>query len=137
MKINFTEIAQWENIMMINNKINCNEQGQIDFIWGFCCLYFKIYPSIKGVISVPTLILHVLVWAHLRLMNTGFRDYRSNETNQNKYAQVKRNLAKNKWRRVQHYADAKTSIVQEIITANVICMIDICIRPDKIDLTLL
>ena len=40
---------------------------------------------------------------------------RSNETDRDKYAQVKRNLAKNKWRHVQHYADAKTSIVREIM----------------------
>ncbi|HBC94539.1 MAG TPA: hypothetical protein DCZ10_16970 [Pelotomaculum sp.] len=45
-----------------------------------------------------------------------FRDWlRSNETDRDKYAQVKRSLAKNKWRHVQHYADAKTSIVQEIM----------------------
>ncbi len=45
-----------------------------------------------------------------------FRDWlRSNETDRNKYAQVKRDLAKNKWRHIQNYADAKTSIVQEIM----------------------
>lgn len=45
-----------------------------------------------------------------------FRDWlRSNESDREKYAQVKRSLAKNKWRHVQHYADAKTSIVQEIM----------------------
>lgn len=45
-----------------------------------------------------------------------FRDWlRSNESDRDKYAQVKRNLANNKWRHVQHYADAKTSIVQEIM----------------------
>ena len=45
-----------------------------------------------------------------------FRDWlRSNEKDREKYAQVKLNLAKNKWRHVQHYADAKTSIVQEIM----------------------
>ncbi|MED3625522.1 GrpB family protein [Neobacillus thermocopriae] len=45
-----------------------------------------------------------------------FRDWlRTNETDREKYAQVKRNLAKKKWRHVQHYADAKTSIVQEIM----------------------
>lgn len=45
-----------------------------------------------------------------------FRDWlRSNETDREKYAQVKRGLAKNKWRHVQHYADAKTLIVQEIM----------------------
>ncbi|MGI6425388.1 MAG: GrpB family protein [Tepidanaerobacteraceae bacterium] len=45
-----------------------------------------------------------------------FRDWlRLNESDRDKYAQVKRSLAKNKWRHVQHYADAKTSIVQEIM----------------------
>ena len=45
-----------------------------------------------------------------------FRDWlRSNESDREKYAQVKRSLAKSKWRHVQHYADAKTLIVQEIM----------------------
>ncbi len=45
-----------------------------------------------------------------------FRDWlRTNDADRDKYAQVKRNLAKNKWRHVQHYADAKTSIVREIM----------------------
>ena len=45
-----------------------------------------------------------------------FRDWlRSDEKDRDKYAEVKRRLAKNKWRHVQHYADAKTSIVQEIM----------------------
>lgn len=45
-----------------------------------------------------------------------FRDWlRFNEKDRDKYAQAKRRLAKNKWRHVQHYADAKTSIVQEIM----------------------
>ncbi len=45
-----------------------------------------------------------------------FRDWlRFNESDRDKYAQVKRSLAKNKWRHVQHYADAETSIVREIM----------------------
>ncbi|HHX94896.1 MAG TPA: GrpB family protein [Clostridia bacterium] len=45
-----------------------------------------------------------------------FRNWlRFNESNRKKYAQVKRSLAKNKWRHVQHYADAKSSVVQEIM----------------------
>lgn len=45
-----------------------------------------------------------------------FRDWlRTNDADRDKYAQVKRSLAKNKWRHVQHYANAKTSIVQEIM----------------------
>lgn len=45
-----------------------------------------------------------------------FRDWlRFNESDREKYAQMKRKLAKNKWRHVQHYADAKTSIVHEIM----------------------
>ena len=45
-----------------------------------------------------------------------FRDWlRTNDTDRDKYAQVKRSLAKNKWRHVQHYANAKTAIVHEIM----------------------
>ncbi|SHK80215.1 GrpB family protein [Desulforamulus aeronauticus] len=45
-----------------------------------------------------------------------FRNWlRVNDTERDKYAQVKRSLAKNKWRHVQHYADAKTSIIREIM----------------------
>ncbi len=45
-----------------------------------------------------------------------FRDrLRANATDRIKYAEVKRRLAKNMWRHVQHYADAKTAIVEEII----------------------
>jgi len=45
-----------------------------------------------------------------------FRDWlRSNQDEREKYAQAKLKLAKNRWRHVQHYADAKTSIVREII----------------------
>lgn len=46
----------------------------------------------------------------------GFRDWlRSNKADRDKYAQVKQSLAKNNWRHVQHYADAKTSIIKEIM----------------------
>ncbi|SHI68833.1 GrpB family protein [Lutispora thermophila] len=45
-----------------------------------------------------------------------FRDWlRSNEADRKIYEEVKRGLANKKWRYVQHYADAKTSIVQEIM----------------------
>ena len=45
-----------------------------------------------------------------------FRDrLRSNEADRDAYLQVKRNLAKRTWRHVQHYADAKTTIVEQII----------------------
>lgn len=45
-----------------------------------------------------------------------FRDWlRTNNSDRDKYARVKRNLAKREWRHVQHYADAKDSIVQEIM----------------------
>lgn len=52
-----------------------------------------------------------------------FRDWlRSNEGDRDKYAQVKRSLAETTWRHVQHYADAKTSIIQEIMErANAKC----------------
>lgn len=45
-----------------------------------------------------------------------FRDWlRTNQADRDKYAQVKRDLANRNWRHIQHYADAKTSIVQEIM----------------------
>ncbi|WMM33765.1 GrpB family protein [Shouchella clausii] len=45
-----------------------------------------------------------------------FRDLlRSNNADRDKYASVKRHLAQRQWRHVQHYADAKSGIVQEIM----------------------
>jgi GrpB-like predicted nucleotidyltransferase (UPF0157 family) len=45
-----------------------------------------------------------------------FRDrLRANDTDRDAYLQVKRDLAKRTWRHVQHYADAKTVIVEQII----------------------
>ena len=45
-----------------------------------------------------------------------FRDWlRANDAERDAYLQVKRDLAKRTWRHVQHYADAKTAIVQEIV----------------------
>ncbi len=45
-----------------------------------------------------------------------FRDWlRANKDDREKYAEAKRALAKKKWRHVQHYADAKTSIIMEIM----------------------
>lgn len=45
-----------------------------------------------------------------------FRDWlRVNDSDREKYAEVKRSLALRTWRHVQHYADAKTRIVQEIM----------------------
>ncbi|CAH0121931.1 MULTISPECIES: GrpB family protein [unclassified Paenibacillus] len=45
-----------------------------------------------------------------------FRDWlRSNDTDRDHYARAKRDLAQRVWRHVQHYADAKTAIVQEIM----------------------
>ncbi len=45
-----------------------------------------------------------------------FRDWlRANNTDRENYARVKRSLAQREWRHVQHYADAKDSIVQEIM----------------------
>ncbi len=47
---------------------------------------------------------------------TGFRDWlRSHPADRELYAQAKRDLAGRTWRWVQDYADAKTSIVEEII----------------------
>jgi GrpB-like predicted nucleotidyltransferase (UPF0157 family) len=45
-----------------------------------------------------------------------FRDWlRTNEMDRDNYARVKCRLAQQVWRHVQNYADAKTSIVQEIL----------------------
>jgi D-3-phosphoglycerate dehydrogenase / 2-oxoglutarate reductase len=46
-----------------------------------------------------------------------FRDrLRNSEADRDRYAQVKRVLARTEWRHVQHYADAKTTVVEEIIS---------------------
>ena len=45
-----------------------------------------------------------------------FRDWlRANDADRDAYLQVKRDLAQRTWRHVQHYADAKTAIVEQII----------------------
>jgi GrpB-like predicted nucleotidyltransferase (UPF0157 family) len=45
-----------------------------------------------------------------------FRDWlRTHDADPEAYLQVKRDLARRTWRHVQHYADAKTVIVEEII----------------------
>ncbi|MGN6793791.1 MAG: GrpB family protein [Streptosporangiaceae bacterium] len=45
-----------------------------------------------------------------------FRDWlRKNDADRDAYLQVKRDLAMRTWRHVQHYADAKTEIVEHII----------------------
>jgi GrpB-like predicted nucleotidyltransferase (UPF0157 family) len=45
-----------------------------------------------------------------------FRDWlRTNDADRDAYLQVKQDLARRTWRHVQHYADAKTAIVQEIV----------------------
>ncbi|MDD3641723.1 MAG: GrpB family protein [Atribacterota bacterium] len=45
-----------------------------------------------------------------------FRDWlRTHKADRDKYARVKKSLAKNKWRHVQHYADAKTEVILEIM----------------------
>jgi GrpB-like predicted nucleotidyltransferase (UPF0157 family) len=45
-----------------------------------------------------------------------FRDWlRANGADRDAYLQVKRDLAKRTWRHVQHYTDAKTTIVEQII----------------------
>jgi GrpB-like predicted nucleotidyltransferase (UPF0157 family) len=46
-----------------------------------------------------------------------FRDWlRSNESDRNLYARVKRELAQRDWKLVQDYADAKTEVVQQIMS---------------------
>ncbi|MBO0831876.1 MAG: GrpB family protein, partial [Actinobacteria bacterium] len=45
-----------------------------------------------------------------------FRDWlRSHDDERDAYLAVKRDLAERTWRHVQHYADAKTAIVQQIL----------------------
>jgi len=45
-----------------------------------------------------------------------FRDWlRENDPDRDAYVRVKRNLAQQKWRHVQHYADAKSAVVAEIM----------------------
>jgi len=45
-----------------------------------------------------------------------FRDWlRANEDDREKYARAKRELAARVWRYVQHYADAKTAVIREIM----------------------
>jgi GrpB-like predicted nucleotidyltransferase (UPF0157 family) len=45
-----------------------------------------------------------------------FRDWlRASDAERDAYLQVKRDLAQRTWRHVQHYADAKSAIVQEIM----------------------
>jgi GrpB-like predicted nucleotidyltransferase (UPF0157 family) len=45
-----------------------------------------------------------------------FRDWlRSNDTDRELYERTKRELAKRTWKYVQNYADAKTSVVEEIV----------------------
>ena len=45
-----------------------------------------------------------------------FRDWlRADEADRDAYLRVKRDLAKRTWRHVQHYADSKTAIVQQVM----------------------
>jgi GrpB-like predicted nucleotidyltransferase (UPF0157 family) len=45
-----------------------------------------------------------------------FRDWlRATAADRDRYAEVKRELAKRTWRHVQHYADAKTAVIQDIM----------------------
>lgn len=45
-----------------------------------------------------------------------FRDWlRANDVDRDRYAEAKRSLARRVWRHVQHYADAKTSVIREIM----------------------
>jgi GrpB-like predicted nucleotidyltransferase (UPF0157 family) len=47
-----------------------------------------------------------------------FRDQlRSSDRDRDRYARIKRGLAQRTWRHVQHYADAKTAVVHQILDA--------------------
>ena len=57
-----------------------------------------------------------------------FRDHlRSDSTDRELYEQAKQELAKRTWKYVQHYADAKSAVVEEIITRSGIPPRD-CVR---------
>jgi GrpB-like predicted nucleotidyltransferase (UPF0157 family) len=46
----------------------------------------------------------------------GFRDWlRTHDDDRRRYEQAKRDLAARRWTYVQHYADAKTAVIEEII----------------------
>lgn len=46
-----------------------------------------------------------------------FRDWlRSRENDRQKYEQAKRKLARQTWKHIQHYADAKSAVIKEIMT---------------------
>jgi GrpB-like predicted nucleotidyltransferase (UPF0157 family) len=46
-----------------------------------------------------------------------FRNWlRSNESDRRLYERTKRELARNNWKYMQNYADAKTTVVNEILT---------------------
>jgi GrpB-like predicted nucleotidyltransferase (UPF0157 family) len=46
-----------------------------------------------------------------------FRDWlRSHPEDRERYASEKRRLAQKTWKHVQHYADAKTGVIEEILT---------------------
>jgi GrpB-like predicted nucleotidyltransferase (UPF0157 family) len=46
-----------------------------------------------------------------------FRDWlRANDDDRDAYLRVKRDLAQRTWRHVQHYADSKTPVIEEIMT---------------------
>ncbi len=46
----------------------------------------------------------------------GFRDWlRTHDDDRDRYAAVKRELARRRWRYVQNYADAKTDVIKEIL----------------------
>ena len=50
-----------------------------------------------------------------------FRDWlRSHENDKQIYAQAKRELARQTWQHVQHYADAKTTVIHEIMKRTLI-----------------
>jgi GrpB-like predicted nucleotidyltransferase (UPF0157 family) len=45
-----------------------------------------------------------------------FRDHlRTHPADRDRYEQVKRSLASRSWKYVQHYADAKTEVIEEIL----------------------
>ncbi|HWT25227.1 MAG TPA: GrpB family protein [Solirubrobacteraceae bacterium] len=65
----------------------------------------------------PATQVHVLTAGHFEIDRMlAFRDrLRTDDDARERYAATKRRLAARRWRHVQHYADAKTEVIEEIL----------------------
>jgi GrpB-like predicted nucleotidyltransferase (UPF0157 family) len=73
--------------------------------------------SVPGLPAKPNINLHVFSAGCLEVDRMlRFRDWlRVNPADRDRYALAKRELAAREWKYVQQYADAKTTVVQEIM----------------------